>query len=292
MCGGKYELRHEAIHDKMEFDMQLQSQLKVDTHVHFHDCYDESLFLDAASRHLEIRAVDSDRIHGALCLTETIRDNWFARLTALSSGKKIGNSNWKVRATDERNSVILERSGHAKIAIFAGRQIVCAEGLEVLALGYCGEFPDKQPIRDVMMAVSAAGAIPVLPWGFGKWLGQRGRLVKDLLANRPCDFVIGDNGGRLAGVPEPGMFELVRKMHIPILPGTDPFPFPWDLDKVGRFGLSLENTLDPLVPFETFKALIHDSSIARETYGSLESLPSFIRNQIAIQLRKSRNRPQ
>ena len=31
------------------------------------------------------------------------------------------------------------------------------------------EFADGRPIPDVLAAVAEAGAIPVIPWGFGKW---------------------------------------------------------------------------------------------------------------------------
>jgi hypothetical protein len=44
--------------------------------------------------------------------------------------------------------------------------------------------------------------------------------------------------------------------------------------------------LDPDSPFQSLKSLISEQRDAGEPFGHLESVPAFIRNQVAIQLRR------
>jgi len=261
-----------------------ESRLRADTHVHFHACFEEGPFLDAAATAL--KAGSADTITAVLCLTESHDANWFGRLTELDENTEVGNSGWRKKKTQDNNSVIVSDSNGRRLAIIAGRQIVSKERLEVLALGYANLFDDGEPIRSVLNHVSDTGALPVVPWGFGKWAGSRGEIVKQLFEDPPCDFAVGDNGGRLSILSEPALFGTARSKGYSILPGTDPFPFRWDSHRAGTFGIEWRGSLDPDTPFESLKALILDQSRAGEPFGHLERLPAFVRNQVAIQLRR------
>jgi hypothetical protein len=266
--------------------MSTQSRLRADTHVHFHDCFAEGPFLNAAADALCGDPLASGQVGAVLCLTESYGANWFARLNEIEGNAPVGETGWKLRKTGEENSVLVEDGSSRKLAIIAGRQIVCAEGLEVLALGYKDVPEDGQPIRAVLQLVSDAGAVPVLPWGFGKWLGQRGQVVAELINNPPCHFLLGDNGGRLAMFGEPKLFSTGRESGFSILPGTDPFPFSWDSKRVGSYGIEWDGSLDPDTPFESLKTILLDGQSQGRTFGPLEHLPSIFRNQVAIQLRR------
>lgn len=261
-------------------------RLKADTHVHFHDCFDEAQFLEAAADALCDAPANPGALNAALCLTESYGSNWFERLYSLDSDESLGDSPWVLRHTDEDNSVTVQGTSSRRLLIVAGRQIVCQEGLEVLGLGYRHMTPDGQPIRTQMQQVFDAGAIPVLPWGFGKWLGRRGRVVAALIDNPPCPFVLGDNGGRLAMFAEPELFVTGRERGLAILPGTDPFPFKWDSQRVGSYGIEWDCELNANQPFQSLRSLVFDRTSAGRTFGPLENLPAFFRNQIAIQLRR------
>lgn len=263
-----------------------ETRLRADTHVHFHPCFEEGSFLDAAAESLLKGSAAGDLITAALCLTESHGDNWFATLARLGNGASIAGSDWRRLSTAEPNSVLVADTQGRRIAVIAGRQIVCRERLEVLALGHVDVPDDGQPIRDVLHEVREAGAVPVLPWGFGKWTGDRAGIVKQLLDDPPCDFAIGDNGGRLAMLGEPELFAVARNKGFSILPGTDPFPFRWDGRRAGSFGVEWRGGLEPESPFRSLKNLIEDQGGEGERFGRLESLPSFIRNQVAIQLRR------
>ena len=263
-----------------------ETRLRADTHVHFHRCVEEGPFLDAAAESLLGDSPQGDLITAVLCLTESYGDDWFGTLARLDEGELVGSTHWRRLKTAEDNSVVVANDRGRRLAVIAGRQIVCRERLEVLALGYTEHPEDGQPIRDVLCEVEQAGALPVLPWGFGKWTGERGEIVRQLLDAPPCEFTVGDNGGRLSMLGEPELLTVARDKGFCILPGTDPFPFQWDSRRVGSFGMEWRGGLKADTPFRSLKSLISGQGTAGERFGRLESLPAFIRNQVAIQLRR------
>ncbi|MCA1853850.1 MAG: hypothetical protein LC647_16095 [Beggiatoa sp.] len=160
----------------------------IDTHVHIHGCFRLARFFGAAHANFERAARAQPGSHksshdgfiGVLMLTETARADCFKRLSAWADGEDSGLGEWRLRHTDETGSVMAERHGQC-LYIIAGRQIVTTERLEVLALGFEGFVPDGEPIRGVIDRVRSAGAVAVIPWGFGKWWGGRGKVVSALL---------------------------------------------------------------------------------------------------------------
>ena len=257
--------------------------LKVDTHVHLHDCYDTGVFLDAAAYNLQVETGD-DRIHSALCFTEVHGTNQFA--VWADGFVDVRERGWSISPTRESNSLIATNSDGRTMALIAGRQIECQEGIEVLALGQRMEGADAEPVRDVLRAVVAGGAIAVLPWGFMKWSGRRGKLIDDLIRESHKDLVFGDNGARLAGSPEPRHLRHARSKGYPVLPGTDPFPFHWDAGRVGSYGMTCRGSLSQDTPFADFKAIVLKAGFSARAFGRRLGLLPFMRNQLAIQLRK------
>jgi hypothetical protein len=266
------------------------NRLRVDTHVHFHSCYDEAEFLDEAAANLIPDIENPDSLLAAICLTETASADWYAELYgALSAGADRDNG-WAFEATEESNSILaLNRKGEM-LAIIAGRQVRCQEGLEVLAIGHADKIPDGGSVRQVMLTVSESGCVPVLPWGFGKWQGRRAQIVTELLRDPPCKFAVGDNGGRLAVLGEPALLAKARSLGFPVLPGSDPFPFTWDGRRVGTYGIEFEGELDVCKPFQSLKRLAFGDANSTKMFGGLESIPHFIRNQLAIQVHNLQRR--
>ena len=138
----------------------------IDTHVHIHDCFPLDGFFDAAHANFEraARAHDGhDGFIGVLMLTETARADCFKRLSARADRAPDGVysvlEEWRLRHTQETASVTAERHGQC-LYIIAGRQIVTAERLEVLALGFEGFVPDGEPIRQVIDRVRSAAPSP------------------------------------------------------------------------------------------------------------------------------------
>ena len=267
----------------------------VDAHVHFHACFEIEQFLAAARENFADAASEAGIEPGFsayLLLTESADANWFAQLEERAShGWKVCDL-WTAHATSDERAVRLVHSSGMTLNIVAGRQIVTAERLEVLALGSAATLPDGYPLLETIQRVSELGAVPVIPWGFGKWLGRRGRKVHDVLSTaRPGELCLGDNSGRLTGTRDPEQFVRARAKGIAILPGTDPFPFPEQARRVGRMGFVVRSVYDLSTWEQLRKSIIGRDTI--EPYGEREQPLPFVMNQVAMQVVKhtARRRP-
>jgi hypothetical protein len=263
----------------------------LDAHVHIHDCFDISDFLDHACENFR-RAADAREtaceFDAAILLTESCGANWFETLrTSAGTGDQFPWNNWRIALNDEHESLTAISKAGQHLSIIAGRQIVTAEKLEILAPGYTTNIEDGLPIDDVIATVQAADALCILPWGFGKWTGKRGRIVAEILhKDLGSNFFIGDNAGRLALWPAPAEFGTAAEKNIRILPGSDPLPYKEQVSSVGRFGLLLERGIDTDRPFEDIRTALLDEENAIHPFGSLERLLPFMKYQLAMQLRK------
>jgi len=263
----------------------------IDAHVHIYDCFDISTFLDSAIHNFRKAAQDSSvgtRFIGVLLLTETASDHKFEALKEIASGRTENRDapSWQFTNTEEDCSLLAE-NGENQVLVVAGRQIITREKLEILALGTTRSFPDRLPIREVLATIRASQALAVLPWGFGKWLSDRGLVIEELLnsAHHP-DYFLGDNSGRPGFLPRPRFFAQAKKRGIRILPGSDPLPFPREMVKPGSFGFILNHRISIITPASDIKKLLSEPEIAVNPYGQTERPLRFVRNQIAMQLAK------
>lgn len=266
----------------------------VDAHVHFHTDFDPASFLSAARRHFSAAAAQlglNIDCAAYLLLTESADANWFARLEECAATGWAVAEGWTVTRTPDERQLRVTHTDGGTLNVVAGRQIVTAEQLEVLALGAYTLVPDGYPIAETLRRVRGLGALVVLPWGFGKWLGRRGRRAREIVqAAEPGELFLGDNSGRLRGSAEPELFRLARGKGIGVLPGTDPFPFPEHATNVGRVGFAVRSA-QPLGEWPALReAIVAQSQLT--PYGELENPLPFVRNQIAMQLRKRWPRPQ
>lgn len=263
----------------------------VDAHVHIHDCFDLSGFLDAAAINFSQAAsgLAIDKSYDSLlCLTETSSARSYDQLRARAEAEPgrfiVPGSEWTVDANEERESVTANHPRHGRIYIVAGKQVVVAERLEVLALGCTTTWPDGLPASEVIEGVVSEGAIAVLPWGFGKWLGKRGRIVRSLIDKYSGETIfLGDNSGRPKLFREPFEFSLGRSRGLQVLPGTDPLPFPSESNRAGSFGFAVSIELGTQTPWSDLYRHLAGSSTGIKNFGRLESTARFIRNQLAMQ---------
>jgi hypothetical protein len=266
----------------------------VDAHVHIYDCFDVEKFLDAAYSNFQTQAYRlgyGDNFTPILLLAETSKDFWFNRLWGYAEEKNRHKDSaiqkWEFQQTGESVSLIA-RSGNTKdLVIIAGRQIETAEGLEVLALSTTGNFRSGIPIIDLIKEVKNDDAIPVIPWGFGKWLGRRGNILNSLIKmQKDLKFYLGDNSGRPAFLPFPHHFKIAKREGIHILPGSDPLPFATEYDRAGRFGFLLEKKITNIYSAESLKQILMNPKLKVQSYGDLENPLRFLRNQLKMQLKK------
>jgi hypothetical protein len=268
----------------------------VDAHVHIHDCFDLKSIFDSALTNFK-KAATKRNVYDfvpALLLTETTGANWFRHLASFENGSLLGSNSvtgWTIHPTYESCSLWIEPDQGRGMFIIAGRQIRTAENLEVLALITARQFKDGLPLRDVIRNVIENEAIPVIPWGFGKWTGRRGKILEETLReSKNGKLFLGDNGGRPAFLPKPSHFDLAASKGIKVLPGSDPLPFASEYWRPGSFGFWVEGSVDPQRPGKSISRILLDSSSKINPYGVLERPFRFMRNQSAMQILKRRKR--
>lgn len=268
----------------------------VDAHVHLHPCYDPDELLQNAYDNLAAAGTHADPKAPIACfllLAECAPDDCFGALRALAEGGSpspgasgLRLRRWVVTRAAE-DIAVAARDGERRLFIVAGRQVACREGLEVLVLGTTHRFADGRPIREVLREADALGVPRVIPWGPGKWLFRRGRLLEALVEefHKPTLF-LGDEGGRPVFWGYPQHFAHAARLGVRDLPGTDPLPFPHDVRKVGRMGFRIPIDLDPARPGECLLRALSQAGAPLERFATLEPPLRFVRNQIGMQLRK------
>lgn len=276
--------------------MNSSDVIAVDAHAHLHPCFDVRTFLERAHSNLSAAASqfsEGGRLACVLFVLSTsaeTHDGYHRLQRAFEQGahdRDAKSRGWERRDTVEQVSACLTSCTGVPLVIIAGRQVVSREGLEVLALGTCQRFEDGKATEELVREVVEARAIPVLPWGVGKWLGRRGRLVEDLIdAPNLSPLFVGDNSHRPTFWPRPTLFERANNRGIKSLPGSDPLPFPREVRRVGSHGIILRGEIDLEKPAHDLKRRLLNSSTTLRQFGSREPPVRFVRNQLRIQLRK------
>lgn len=184
---------------------------------------------------------------------------------------------------EEYEALWFEHKGK-RLLVVAGKQIVTSEGLEVLGLATRAPIPDGLPAKEVLTRLQAEDAIPVLPWGVGKWLGTRGKHVDALIAAAtPGQLWLGDNGGRPAWWPVPQF-----SGKLPVLAGSDPLPLPRSSRVIGRFGARIQARLPDAFPVTGLKQALRDPALKIATYGRPAPSTRFIFDQLRLRFASHR----
>jgi len=261
----------------------------VDAHVHIQKCFDRVSIFDAAYENFceyARKSGNTEHFFGVLMLSEIAGTDEFKKLAAIvdSTEQNIGGS-WRLKRCEEDCSITLSRNGVDRMLIISGRQIITAEKLEVLALGTRQVFKDGTPVSDLLKIVQEAGAIPVLPWGVGKWLGTRGKIISQLLAsNAKHGLCLGDNGGRPVFWRNLSHFKQARTAGVPILPGSDPLPLSTEVSRIGSFGFTLSASISITHPARDIRRSLQAPNVEIKPYGQLQGPLRFLRNQVSIRL--------
>jgi hypothetical protein len=272
------------------------ASLLVDAHVHIHPCFALGAFLEGAVRGFQRGADElelSGPVLGALLLTESAGADFFRHFRDGVPGR--GTAVWTFERTAEEESLFVRRSTGECLLLIAGRQIVCREGLEVLALATVATVatvPDRLPLAETLERVRESGALPVLPWGFGKWWGGRGRIAMAAVRDRGAgELYLGDQSGRLGLAPLPALLGEARSLGVAVLPGTDPLPFPRHANRAGGYGFALGDALDESRPAAELRRRVRALPPGfPPSFGRCRSLAGFVRDQAGMQWRQWRHK--
>jgi len=262
-----------------------------DSHVHFHDCFDEGLFFDSCFNNMTSISYSVIK-DGFLFFTEGRNEDSYNYLHRIKEIKNpLSGEIFTVKDLENGNSIQVKSVKRGmRVIIFPGYQIVTKENLEVLSLGTQKRLSDGLLIEDTISSVLSLGGIPVLPWGFGKWFGNRGKKIEELIKKNISHLFLGDNGGRSSLLPFPNQFKAAKKNGMKILPGSDPLPFFDEVKRPMSYGFIFNTNMNESNPWESIKKTLLDTNLKIENFGSLTAPVSFIKTQIAMQFKKRRNK--
>ncbi len=227
-----------------------------DAHVHLHPCHPPADALRELAAHLALLARAAGAPH-ATCLA-LLAERAGVHICAAACRGELDVAPFTLHpASDCRAVEMRSQEGHSVLWLIPGRQVVTRERLEVLAATVDAKIPDGLPIDDTLSAVRDAGGLPGLPWGVGKWLGERGRIVRRLLdSNVPGRLWLCDSALRPYGWPMPSLLRLARRRGLTVLAGTDVQPRPGDQRFGGRYAAVYAGAFEPAAPLVAVRRML------------------------------------
>ena len=277
----------------------------IDSHVHIYPMFSMQGVLDHAHANFTAAAdYLSKRAHTkvsrpsdfVLILTESSGADVFQELMkrcsadeCILSGNEPSSENiWTITPAEDGKALVATRREKEIIYLLPGQQYISSENLELLSIAEARNIPDQQyTLFECAGLVWSDGGIPVVPWGVGKWSGQRRETLINYLTE-PSDFpkVIGDNGNRPFFWALPEFTHLNTAERLLKLSGSDPLPLQAHEKRAGSFGSYLQNgRVDPSLPAQSIKTmLLEDSEIT--PYGNPAGLFRFLYDQVLMNIRK------
>lgn len=259
-----------------------------DTHVH---CYQFDLLpqlLDSAASNLD--KYNSEADVKVLFFTDGFVDRTWLKLQELIAAKRQAGQ-W-VFSMNQESGFVEASHGNTLLHLAPARQVNTAGRLEMLLLGCDQELEDKQPANDLINQFGDQYVL-ISPWGVGKWLGKRGRVLVDIINHAKKPFALGDNGGRpfFWPVPHFNMMEKLRLGHkqplltqtIPIINGSDPLPVSGDYARAGSYGVRLE--LDEALSLKGVLNSLKSTTNNIVNFGKPMGLLQFVQCRIKMAVR-------
>lgn len=255
----------------------------IDAHVHFHAAFDRREFLDAAAANMVAAGGDAEGIGGVLMFADP---RAYGNPLEMWRKRTVHTHRWRIEPLQEPESLIARREDGVALVLIAGRQLVTTEGLEILAMATVVEFLTRRPLRETIEHIRSAGAVPAVPWGFGKWWGMRGRILIDAIENTAKGtMMMVDSGTRPSAGREHLALRVARSAGVPVLAGTDPLPLRSQVRRIGSFGFLMPGRIDPAGPaahIRRYLAALRESPVV---YGRRDSTIGFVTNQISLRMR-------
>ena len=264
-----------------------KTALAIDGHVHLYEVYDLKKAIESGVRNLNDHSKKiSSNVIPVWLLVERSDASFFDQI--YQSPQDFENNGLKFNKGNDELTIIVEQDGEPILYIFAGRQMVTKEGLEVLSIISNLNIPDRQKsIDEVIQNVKDSGGIPTLNWAPGKWFFNRGKVIARQIQEKSTNEIfIGETTLRNTLWPEPKLVKQARKKGFPIIAGSDPLPFKGEEQGIGSFGFLIEGKFDPKNPAQSLRDLMNSKGKDVQIIGKRNDIFTFARRQYKIMREK------
>ncbi len=234
-----------------------------DAHVHIYPFHDLPALLGRLETNLGGQGGDAAKV---ALLAERSDCHAFHDMPECEA--RLAEAGWSATAAGDGPAWVLTREDGVPLYLVAGRQVVTAERLEILALFTDADIPDGLPAAEAVARVQGEGAVPVLAWAPGKWFGGRGAVVRQLIdAAAPNELLVGDTSLRPTCWAEPLLMRRARRNGLRVLCGSDPLPFEGEEWVAGTYASLLEAELDPAAPVASIRGALCDARVSARSVG-------------------------
>lgn len=227
-------------------------------------------------------------LRGGMLLAELPGKGWCRDIFHMAQQGKVfqGENRWRLQPTRERDAVLCSSKDGDELHCILGSQVNSLEKIEVLLFGV--EPPGVGlPVREIIRSASQKGALVILPWGVGKWLGKRGKMISSLLEESiGLSFYVGDNGNRPKLWSGGVHFAQASAKNIPIIRGTDPLGLPGEVDRIGSFGNIIHEHINADSPLQGIQTIFRENPSRIDHYGRLQPFFRFLLTQLRLRIVK------
>lgn len=245
----------------------------IDTHCHYYASISFADFFVYITKNISAYSKGASN-HFAICLVEIAGTNWFSLLQT-----QVPSNSFSVETKDEQT--LLVHSGDQLISVFCAHQVNSLEKVEVIIVGHRKSIPSGLPLVQYL-EIYSDDYLVILPWGVGKWLGDRGRLISKVIQQN-FSFALGDNGGRPGWWSSISQFSKAHELNIPVLAGSDPLPVKSFVNRVAGYGNIFDGEFSECHAWiNAVKALTKPP----KTFGHVCTTVTFIFDQISLRLNK------
>ncbi len=264
-----------------------QATLAIDGHVHLYPIYNLKNAVESGVNNLKFYSKKwTSSIIPVWLLVERSDANFFDQIYQSPNRYEYDGATFKQGSDDLTN--VVEKHNEPILYIFAGRQLVTKEGLEVLSLVSNLNVPDRhKSINDVIQLVKDSGGIVTLNWAPGKWFFNRGKVIARQIKEKSINQIfIGESTLRHTLWPEPKLVKRARKKGFPIIAGSDPLPFADEEKCIGCFGFLIKGNFDPEKPAQSFRDLMNCNEKDVRIIGKRNDVFTFAKRQYKIMTEK------
>ncbi len=247
----------------------------IDTHVHAHKVHEIANLLDSAYSNFLSQAskVSNNDFIGVL-FVYALKEN--DNVKSIFSGEGASGS-WIFKQIDD---ITIEASiVQKKLLIKTGYQVISREGIEILILADSAKELYGKDMEVIIESALNQKSLVILPWGVGKWLGNRGKIINQVVQKFGTRIFLGDNSARPWFWQVVPQFKLAKSLNVKILNGSDPLPVINEERIVGASGVLCQQ--DNKEDLNLFELLSNQTS---RNYGKMESAYRFFINQIKLRL--------